>query len=740
MTMLFLRSSFVFLAIWVALVLSDPHLLAQSFLSGQRVVTENSRFEQQQQDDALQKKDPTVLQDTGNHQSNHKRLLRPQPFPNKSISEAEMKEKSGFAADEQVEDFSSVPLHLSFNTGSIFIISNLINNGEYNLALEILNNLPSEIEEKVEKEREFYLREVKQYYLVRVHFHLGNFEKVINAAKEYIQVFSNGSMYYEVYYYFAAASSNLEKPIQLTYLVTDEFFTQLSNRKSTKLRQYLIQDALNGGQYLTAFSYLENAKRHLIPDFEKWVAIIIEKIEEIADIDAVLEQHENKTVKSQAYLQKVRILVRQGNYHQAQSLLDFLLLNEEIDEKFIGDLQSLQNFITIALNTEPDRIGVILPFSHKQFGRLAREVLDGLELALKSKYSGGRAFQLILRDSAPKKLQEKAKRLQPRMRVLQRVNLVKHQIRELVEDERVIMIFGPLTKRTSLAAGEIAEIYKVPIVCFSKTENIGKDLPYLFRFQRNKMQEAETLAQYAVDYLSAKRFVLFYYSDSSGRGFKVIQSFKEVVQQNGGEIVGVSKIKPRQTDFQDSFLSITGGFRKISEEEKEELKKTRERLKPIVDFDVVFAPVKLDTLKIIMDFCNLFEAQSVWVLAGSETNVTENQLFNNKQRLRFVDAFPISNVKTYLQPFFESHWKAYNFRKGYRSPTEYTIFAYEAMEVITKLLNDPKHHNRESLKDAINNLRAFPVLTGNAHTSVNGEIGKDLTILRIRGKNTVSIF
>jgi len=732
--------SFIF-----CLTLFNVHILdAQTFLSSQKTIIEKSSINQTN----------ALLEDSISGQSqkpifNHKEVKRPsllrsqvrsQALSDKKLSVISPDNKYVIVKEESAVESVPLPLHLSLNRGSMVIILNLINTGEFNLALEIINNLPDEIEETVEKEQEFYLKELRQYYLVLIHFHLVNFQNTVDAAEIYFKDFSNGKMYYEVYYYFAEALSNLGQPIQLTYLVTDDFFTQLPARKSEKLRYLLIQDSINKDQFVTALSLLEDINKQFIPEYEKWSNLIIEKVSKIDDVDAILDQYEDRYINSRAQLRKVQILIRKGQYREAQILLDFLLSNEEIDEGLITELQSLQSFIEIALNTEPDRIGVILPFSHKQFGRLAYEVLDGLELALQKQYSGARSFQLILRDSTPKKTQDKDKRLQPRLRLMNRVNLVKQQLKELVEEERVVAIFGPLAKQTSLAAGEVADLYKVPVICFSKTENIGQNLPFLFRFQKNKMHEAETLAHYALDYLSAKRFVLFYNTDSSGKGFKVMQAFGDVIQKNGGTIVGMSKVKRKQTDFQDSFLSITGGFRKIAEEEQEELKKSRERLQPIVDFDVVFAPVTPDKLKIIIDFCRSFEAQSVWVLSGSDINVNENQLLSNAARLRFVDSFPVSNVKTFLQPFFESHWRAYNHRKGYKLPTDYTIYAFEAMEIVAKLLNNPSINSRESLRDALDNLKAFPVLTGNATTKENGEISKDLKILGIRGKNTISIF
>ena len=108
--------------------------------------------------------------------------------------------------------------------------------------------------------------------------------------------------------------------------------------------------------------------------------------------------------------------------------------------------------------------------------------------------------------------------------------------------------------------------------------------------------------------------------------------------------------------------------------------------------------------------------------------------------MRFIDAFPIGSISTSLQPFYEDHWQSYNFRTDYRTPTSYTIYAYEAFEIISKLLNDPRFHNRESLRNALQNLEGFPVLTGSVSSRQNGELIKKLNIMRIRAKKTVALF
>jgi hypothetical protein len=433
-------------------------------------------------------------------------------------------------------------------------------------------------------------------------------------------------------------------------------------------------------------------------------------------------------------------MVSKGEFQRAQEYLDHLY-DQEIDNvSMFIELQNIQNYLTVASKVDPHKIGVILPFSHSSrlIRRFARETMDGLELALKHLSLGGRSIQLVVKDSAfiPSRL--KNRRSGSKISLSDRVKLVKRQVRELVEEDGVVAILGPLARNTSLIAGEMASLYNVPIISFSQTENIGKGHPFLFRYYRNQTHEAEILAKYAVDYLQAKRFVLFH--KSGKKNFNIMRAFGNEIKKNGGVVVGVSRIKRNQVDFNDNFKSFTGGFRLLTEEEEEELKASRDRLEPIVDFDAVFLPVGPGRLKIMIDFVNLFEAGKAWLLAGSAINVRENQLLRNTSRVRFVDAYPVSNVKTYLQQFFEDHWRFYNYRPGYHPPTDYTIFAYEALEIIGSLLTDFRNHNREALRDSVQELSLFPVLTGRVSSLKNRELTKEQKILKMYRGDTVEVF
>jgi ABC-type branched-subunit amino acid transport system substrate-binding protein len=613
--------------------------------------------------------------------------------------------------------------------------SELVGAGEFGHAKALLEDINLSQADDISSDDKFRFGELRLFLLLKINFFLVDYQQIVEIVPQYFKTYGNGQHYFLSYYYFAASLHQLKKPLQLVSLVTEEFFTNLTNRESQNLRSYLIEDALNKNQSLVAYNFILDSNGEVIEGFGQILSDIFRKIEDIEDINVILSENPTEHVKVLADRRKVQLLIRDGDYQAAQEFLNILMVSDQLDATALAELQGFQNFVEIALNTDPYKIGVILPLSHPRFGILARQALDGLELALQSRFRGDHAIQLIIKDSARKPPSDKNGK-QASLTAEERSALVKRQVKDLVEKDRVIAILGPLAKNTSLVAGETAELYKVPVISFSITEKIGVEMPFLFRYQRNRIVEAENLAIYAMDYLQAERFVLFYTVDSSGKGFEVMQAFNRIVVENGGQIAGIAPIKYNQVDFKNSYMSMTGGFKKKTVE-KEDGEKEED---PVIDFDLMFVPVPLNTLKIILDFNRSFDAEKVWVLSGSGINIKENQLLGHTRQLRFIDAFPIGSTSTFLQPFYENHWRSYNFRSDYRPPTNYTIYAYEALEIVAKLLNDPRYHNRESLKNAIQNLKGFPILTGSVNCDQNGELIKDLNILRIKGKKTIGMF
>ncbi|MDH5559823.1 MAG: ABC transporter substrate-binding protein, partial [Deltaproteobacteria bacterium] len=492
-----------------------------------------------------------------------------------------------------------------------------IDQKELNLAQTMLNKMPQIPTEEVSEDDLFILNEYRRFLNIKLLFLFGDLRETLTLGEQFLKNFSGGENFTEAYYYYAVSAEKTEQPLRNTSLMNPAMLINLPEGMAFKLREILARYALSENKTLEALSYLIDKEGKLIEAFDKWFTVLIEKIGDINDLNEIIGRFENQPIQHRLLLKKLQLLIRDGHFNKAQEFLTDLQEDGDLPTSLYGELQKHQKFILNAQNTKPFKIGVILPISHYRYKVLAEQVLEGLELALNHFSNENKPFQIIIKDSIPP-----ANSDQPSITEKDVQEHIKKVINDLVENEQVIAILGPITKTSSVFAGKIAEENMIPLISFSLTEDIGEDSPYLFRFQRKQTQEAVMLAKYAFDYLKARRFVLFYHQKKSS--FKITKSFEKEILKRGGEIVGVGEIGADQTDYQDNFASFTGGFRKITEEEQEEINDSRDRLDPIVDFDVIYAPVDPDTLNLIISFARLFDSEKAWILSGSQTNVKEN--------------------------------------------------------------------------------------------------------------------
>ena len=644
----------------------------------------------------------------------------------------QLEAKKGFFSFGESEEQSQQVEEAPFTKAVIEEAEGFLAAKEYNRALAMLSNLP--IEPQARGDEAYLLKEKRSYLSIALKSILGQAEQSINQARQYFRQYQGGPHHPHVYYHFALNLSRIGKPLEDTRLVKPEFLEPLPPSQAEPLRDLLVEDSMNRGEFFGALRFLEDKKGRLAEGYEKWIREIIEQIENLDDLEDVIDRYDNRDVQALAHLRSIRLLVAQRKNEEAMDYLSDLLGRDDLNPKTYAELQALSGFINNNQEVEPYRIGVILPLSHPRFGRLAREVLDGLEIALRKHRMPGRPFELVIKDSG---VEKKSKR-KGKKRIKARTEKTKDLVRELAIEDKVVAILGPLARETSIAAGQAAEKYKIPVISLSLTEEIGQGMHYLYRYHKSALREAELLAIYSMDYLQARRFAIFYPTTTSG--YKKMKAFKEAVESRGGTLVGLAQVKHRQMDFQDAFLAMTGGFQPLSSEEAEEMSQLRGKPDPIVDIDAIYTPFEPDRLNVIESFSNLFNINDAWILADNRANQRELRLLEQPSRLRYTDSYPIDGGSGFLKSFYDTHWKLFNFRHRYRTPTDYSIHGYESLEILSNLLLVPENQTRESLNRALRETKELPVLTGKVTAEGGGELAKDLKIFYLKNRVSRPLF
>ena len=171
------------------------------------------------------------------------------------------------------------------------------------------------------------------------------------------------------------------------------------------------------------------------------------------------------------------------------------------------------------------RIGIAGPFSEPR----GHSMLAAAQLAVKDINAAGgvrgRPLELVVEDDSANST---------------RAIVVAQTLRD---DPRVVAVIGHLTSGTTLAAADIYNAGRDPVVNVSPSAS-NPDLsgigPYTFRVCATDLAHGSTLAHFAYERLGARAAAVLYLNDDYGRG--ILATFTEEFQRLGGTITGQDPI------------------------------------------------------------------------------------------------------------------------------------------------------------------------------------------------------
>lgn len=521
----------------------------------------------------------------------------------------------------------------------------------------------------------------------------------------------------------------------------------LTCEQKAKLLGYLAQEATEKEDSLAAAGYLLQQAEIAHPDFStqtEQILNLLESIENAEELQILEEKYSHiDFVRDELPYLRLNLLLKQEEYILALSLIETLLSQlqkHRVSEK-LEYLSSLQNHVNLILSVNPKRIGVILPLSstNPQIAPLARETMQGLRLGLiafsevvesrrrtKDSQDGGdgESFELIFRDS------------------LLNAETSAAAVRELVEEEQVIAIIGPLIRRTSESAAREAQRLQVPLISLSLTANIPHTGAFVFRNNQNWEQEMKALVRYAYDYKNARRFLILYPETREGK-YKM-NFFWQEVERLGGTIVGGESFELGQENFIRHFESFTGLNRFIDPQDKIILEKFEEEQQPVRDFDALFVPIgrnHLEDLKVLLPYSSVYNMGNIFILGDSGWNdyAILPTIEKYVGETVFVDSFFKQIQQPLMQRFLRLHELFYMHHLNYRGPTSYTAYAYDTVNLLLNLLSSQENRNYRQLQQALLHMEPYAGVTGMITFSENGEAQREMKLLTVRSGKIVPV-
>jgi branched-chain amino acid transport system substrate-binding protein len=256
----------------------------------------------------------------------------------------------------------------------------------------------------------------------------------------------------------------------------------------------------------------------------------IDDIEQLEDLSSKLEPNESAWPLVMARL--ARLHFEAGEIKDATEVLERVDANKRGDEEAVKDMAStLDQHVTVDFRA----IGCIVPLTGRS--RLVGEqVLKGVVLGAKAVYiSGDEQLSVTIRDSGG----------DPHQAV--------KAVEDLVFNEHVAAIVGPVDANAALAAAERAEELGVPLLALSVRENLAEGRRFIFREFATNRAEVRALAEYAAR-AGIARFAISYPDNGYGRTMRGLMV--EELKKLGRDLAKEVKYDPKSTAFPDTAESL----------------------------------------------------------------------------------------------------------------------------------------------------------------------------------------
>jgi ABC-type branched-subunit amino acid transport system substrate-binding protein len=413
---------------------------------------------------------------------------------------------------------------------------------------------------------------------------------------------------------------------------------------------------------------------------------------------------------------------------QLQALLERHSLNPLAEEWRV-----LSEKVAEWLRVDMTAVGCILPLSGR-YQAYGDKVLRGLLMAAddaKALDHGGRNIQLVIKDSGGGP------------------DLAAAAVRDLVANNRVAAIIGPLSRVAAEAAAKEAQSLWVPIITLTQKKGVSEIGNFVFRSFLSNEQQTRALVDYAVFGLGHRRFAILYPDDRYGT--RLMNLFWDELDRLGAEVRGVETYEPSQTDFADQIKKLVGLY---YPRPKGQLSDEFARVKkiegsaaggeadsalliegeplPIVDFEAIFIPDSYKKVGLIAPQLAYHDVTEITLLGTNLWNSPElvEMAASYLQGAIFVDGFFPESSLPLTDQFVSRYQETFGEEPG--SPEAQ---AYDTMRLLVKALGQPEVRSRPQLRDALLGMQMLSGVAGTASVGRDGEVNRPPFLITIdRGR------
>ena len=491
------------------------------------------------------------------------------------------------------------------------------------------------------------------------------------------------------------------------------------------------------GDNAWAFKWWLKAEEELRHNIMKRGEIDDKLVELIKDSDfnelEQLEEFAAGTRYSQEiYYRAAVILLEQDEPEKAKRVVMALLLSTT-DQSWVFKARQLLEMIDSEMSVNKNAVGCLLPLSGI-FSIYGEKVLNGIQLGIGVFDKSGpfSDVELIIRDTGGKP------------------GIAQTELEDLVKNEKVIAVIGPILSKTALVCAKKANELGVPMIALSQKAGIVNEGDMVFRNFLTPAHEVETTIDEVTGDMGLTRFAILYPDNSYGNCF--MNLFWDGLEEKGGVVSAVESYDPDITDFSEQIKKMTGLYYPRPECVKEKLKalplkeneekgenggnEEEEESGPVIDFDAVFIPDNYQRIAMIAPQLAYHDVTNVLLIGTSMWQSPEliDTARNYVQGAIFTSGFFENSGNPGVHAFVRDY-KA-NFET---SPGILAANGYDTIRLLIKVMKEKNIKTRKSFKKALLNCGGFEGVTGKIAFNSNGEVTKKPLLLTIHG-NKITLF
>lgn len=393
-----------------------------------------------------------------------------------------------------------------------------------------------------------------------------------------------------------------------------------------------------------------------------------------------------------------RAFIRQNNGQKAVEVLDQWLKANPAHALQSEAQQVLSQAKTMA-TVDMKSVGCILPLS----GRLApfgRGVLKSIMLALgvlQGRSTGSSGLSLVIRDSKG----------DPETAV--------KAVEDLVKNNHVAVIIGPMASPCAIAAAKKAEEMGVVLMALSQHPDVAQVGKHIFRNFLSAQLVVRSLVNYVMGKLGLKRFAILYPDTAYGQN--MMKLFFKEVQARQGQIRAAEKYQTSAVDFGKSIRGLTRGRG--------------------VDFDALFIPDVLERVALIGPQLNYYNILKIKILGTNllATPETARKAGRSLDGAIIVGGFNPKSESPSIKAFVARFKGSFG-----REPGIIEAYGYDTAAIIRRVLTKGAAvTSREGVRERLAGLKDFPGITGRTRFDESGEAVKSLPLLTIKARELVPV-